>query len=101
MKYYSSSISKKQVNVIFAKAKAGELKIERWVMRDFYSIVNFDGIDWNGSTARLSDDVSRILDNIFEGNIEKAQSRIDFYTKSTFDGYTDKGKATLQRELVK
>ena len=44
----ATEFTRKQINVIFAKAKAGEIKIKKWVIADFYNTADYYGYDDNG-----------------------------------------------------
>ena len=36
--YFATEFTKKQINVIYGKAKNGELKVEKWFIRDLYEL---------------------------------------------------------------
>lgn len=97
---FTSSITRKQVGVIYSKAKAGELKVERWVMAEFYDIAGYDDIDWNGSKARLESVTRKILEVVFSGDMEKAQKAIDEYTEYNWKIMGKKSKARANRAIV-
>lgn len=96
----STEFSKKQIGVVFGKAKAGELKVERFIMSDLYDLADYYGYDDNGNVERAERKVLAILDEVFAGNNEKAQALIDEYTESTFNGLSNKAKAKANREIV-
>lgn len=82
------TITRKQANVIFACAKSGKIKLERWQMSSIYNLADKSDdviIDWNGSIRQERETVRDILDNIFAGDFEKAQARIDkFYNLADY-----------------
>lgn len=43
----ATEFSRKQIGVIFAKAKAGELKVEKFVMSDFYTMADYYDYDYD------------------------------------------------------
>lgn len=96
----ATEFTKKQINVIFAKAKAGELKVESWIMKDFYNLADYYGYDDNGAVERAEQKVKDIIEAAFAGDIEKAQKGIDAYTESELNSLTDKRKAEIDRSLI-
>ena len=97
----ATEFTKKQINVIYAKAKNGELAVERWFLSKMYDLADYYGYDYNGSAAREEDNVLRILENVFANDTAAAQEKIDLTTNSWYNSYTDKYKATFDRSLVK
>lgn len=75
----ATEFTKKQINVIFAKAKKGELKVPKFVISDFYNLADYYGYDDNRSVEESETDILRILDNVFNNNLEKAQELINAY----------------------
>lgn len=96
----ATEFSKKQISVIYCKAKAGELKVEKWVMSEFYDLADFYGVDWNGSITTLEQRILHILESVFSGDLEKAQDQIDFFTKSLFKDLSIKRMNSVDRALV-
>lgn len=45
----ATEFTKKQVNVIFAKAKHGELKVEKWFISELYTLADYYNYDDNRS----------------------------------------------------
>ena len=41
--YKSTEFTRKQINVLYGKAKSGELKVEKWVMKEFYDLAEYRG----------------------------------------------------------
>lgn len=81
----TTEVSRKQINVLFAKAKCGELNIKKWIMNDFYNIADYKGYDDNGSIADDERSILRIIQEVFNGTIEKTQDLIDTYTEETYN----------------
>ena len=73
----ATEFSKKQIGIIFAAAKRGDLKVEKWYMGRLYEMADFYGMDENGSIAEEEQAIKRILDAVFAHDYETAQSRID------------------------
>lgn len=105
MKTYGSNkateFSKKQISVIYGKAKNGQLNIERWVISEFYDLADYYGYDDNRSVERAEADILAILDSVFAGAMDKAQELIDAYTSKNFELMSGKAQAKANRELVK
>lgn len=96
----ATSISRKQIGVIFGKAKRGELKVQKFVMADFYDIADFYNYDDNGNTERAEAQIRRILDEVFAGNDNEAQKLIDSYTEHLFNQLGTKAQGKVDRSLV-
>ena len=96
----ATNISRKQIGVIFGKAKRGELKVQRFVMSDFYDIADFYNYDDNGNVERAEAQIRRILDEVFAGNDQKAQELIDSYTEALFNQLGINAQKKVNRTLV-
>lgn len=96
----ATEFSKKQVGVIYAKAKAGELKVERWVMTELYDLADYYGYDDNGSVEWNERFILMILEAVFSGDLEDAQERIDRYTESGWNALSRKGREKACRDMV-
>lgn len=67
----ATEITRKQVNIVFAKAKTGELKVEKWMMKRLYELADYYGYDDNGSIEQQETDAKEIINSIFEnGNTQ-------------------------------
>lgn len=96
----ATEFTKKQINVIYAKAKKGELKVEKWIANRFYDLADYYGYDDNRSVEDDERTILAILNNVFAGELETAQAQIDCYTKNTFNLLSRKGQQRVNRELV-
>ncbi len=96
----ATEFSRKQISVIFAAAKRGDLKIEKWVISRFYDLADFYGIDWSHGIAEEEQDILAILDKVFSKNMTEAQERIDLYTEQNWNTFTAKAQAKMSREFV-
>ena len=96
----STEFSKKQISVIFAKAKNGELNVEKWIMSDFYDLADYYGYDDNGSVEQAERDILAILEAVFSKDNEKAQELIDNYTKRTWKLISRKRQNAADRSFV-
>jgi hypothetical protein len=96
----ATEFTRKQINVIFAKAKAGEIKIEKWVIADFYNMADYYGFDDNGNAEESERDILEIIEAVFASDIEKAQELIDNYTTKWFERMGRKAQAKANRSLV-
>lgn len=104
MKIYGANkateFTRKQISVIFRNAKAGNLKIEKHIINDFYNLADYYGFDDNKSVERAEFHIMQILDDVFGGDFEKAQKHIDEYTERALADLTPARIAKLNRELV-
>lgn len=96
----ATEFSKKQISVIYGKAKAGQLKIEKWLISRFYDLADFYGIDWNRGIEKNERDILRILDAVFSDDLQKAQEEINFVTESWFKCLSIKGQKNADRAFV-
>lgn len=83
-----TEFTKKQIGVLYKLGKSKELKIEKWVIEDFYNLADYYGYDDNGSIEKRERRILLILDNVFSNNLEAAQEQIDNYTETTFETLT-------------
>ena len=72
-------ITRKQIDVIFSKAKAGELNVEKWMMNTLYSLSEMKDLPYTTYV-----EIKHILDNVFSGNISNAQRLIDEMTEEEY-----------------
>lgn len=75
-----SRLTRKQVNVVYANAKKGNIRVEKWMISQMYELADETEqiIDWNGSIGSKLDKCRMILDAIFANDYEKAQRIIDW-----------------------
>lgn len=97
--YKATDFTKKQINVIFAKAKKGELKVEKWFMSDMYEMADYYGHDFNGSAEQFNDEIMNLLDYVFSGDNEKAQKKIYTLEDIHFSLKSNKNKAKCDRTV--
>lgn len=96
----ATEFTRKQINVIFAKAKAGEIKIEKWVISDFYNTADYYGYDDNGNVEESEKDILKVLEAVFANNTEKAQELIDSYTSKWFPRFGKKAQSKMNHDFV-
>ncbi len=96
----ATEISKKQIGVIYAAAKRGDLQVERWYMTRLYDLADFYGMDENGSVAKEEQDVKAILDTVFAKNWEAAQQMITETTEQVYNLLSNKNQKKANRALV-
>ena len=72
-------VTRKQINTIFSKAKAGELNVEKWMMNTLYSLSEMKDLPYTTYV-----EIKHILDNVFSGNISNAQRLIDEMTEEEY-----------------
>lgn len=105
MKYYGNGMkatefTRKQINVIFAKAKKGDLKVEKWYIGHLYDMADFYSYDENGSAEKEESIIKVLLDAVFAGRIEEAQQIISSETDRRFDLLSNKNQKAANRALV-
>lgn len=96
----ATEFSKKQISVIYMKAKNGELKVEKWVIGEFYDLAEYYGYDDNRNVERAESKILNILDSVFAGEMDKAQKLIDQYTADEFKSMSAKAQKKANRALV-
>ena len=97
--YFATEFTKKQINVIYGKAKNGELKVEKWFIRDLYELAEYYGHDFNRSTESLERTVKKILELVFSVDIEEAQVLINETEDDWYSRYGKKTKAQCDRDV--
>lgn len=95
----ATEFSRKQINVVFVKAKKGEIKVEKWFMSELYSLADYYNYDDNGSVEASETQVLKILDAVFSNNNEKAQELIDSTADRWFSLMGRKGKEKCNRNV--
>jgi len=96
----ATEFSKKQISVIYGAAKRGDLKIEKWVIGEFYDLAEYYGYDDNHSVERAESDILDILDKVFAKDMTGAQELIDRYTEDNWNRMSAKYRAKADRTLV-
>lgn len=81
----ATEFTKKQIGVIYRLAKTGELKVEKWVISEFYVLADYYGYDYNGSVESCETSILKILDAVFAKDLAETQERINEYTEKQFD----------------
>lgn len=95
----ATEFTKKQINVIFAKAKHGELKVEKWFVSELYALADFYDYDDNGSVGESEAQVIRIIEAVFANESEKAQELIDYTSNRWFALMSKKNQAKCNRNI--
>lgn len=96
----ATEFSAKQIGVIYRAAKAGEIRVEKWVSKDLYDMADFYGYDDNCTIERAETKVLAILEAVFNKDMNKAQELIDQYTESTWNLLSVKAQQKANRQLV-
>lgn len=96
----STEFTRKQIGVIFANAKKGNLNVEQWVMKDFYDLADYYGYDDNRNVEHCEFEIKNILAKVFANDFKKAQELIDLYTTSNFDCLSYKLQKKANRNFV-
>lgn len=96
----STEFTKKQVNVIFAKAKSGVLKVEKWFITELYTLADYYGYDDNGSVSASERQVLDILEAVFANDNETAQKLIDEVATDWYNHYSTKNQGKCDRTIL-
>lgn len=88
---FATEFSKKQIGVVYAAAKRGDLKVEKWYMSRLYDLADYYGHDDNRSVEFEERFILNILDAVFSGDYETAQKMIE---KEEEDHYNLMGRKT-------
>lgn len=96
----ATEFTKKQISVIYGMSKRSELKVEKWVISEFYDLAEYYGYDSNGSVELSERTILNILNAVFDKDVERAQKLIDWYTEVNFERMTKKAQAKANRSLV-
>lgn len=96
---FATEFTKKQINVIFAKAKSGALKVEKWFISELYNLADFYGYDDNRGVAAQERNVLNILEAVFANDNETAQTLISETANDWFKSYGNKNRAKCDRSV--
>ena len=104
MKVYGSrkatEFTKKQIGVIYAKAKNGELKVEKWYMDHLYNLADYYGYDDNRSVEDEERNILNILALVFNNELAKAQEIITEQTDMELNLLSRKRMLSADRSFV-
>lgn len=95
----ATEFTKKQISVLYYKAKNGEIKVEKWVINKLYDLANYYNYDYNGSVEKTERKVLIILDAMFNHD-NNLQNLIDNFTETEFNHYTEKVQKAFNRNYV-
>lgn len=97
--FKATEFTKKQISVIYSKAKSGELKVEKWFMSHLYNLDDYYGYDDNRSVEESELAVLKILKSVFDGDIKTAQKLINETENKWFNLYGRKTQAKCDRTV--
>ena len=95
----ATEFTRKQINVVFANAKQGNLKVEKWFMSELYVLADYYGYDDNRSVEWQEREVKDILEAVFSKDYETAQKLIDKTTNDWYNAYGRKTKEKCNRTI--
>lgn len=98
--FFATEFSKKQVNVIYAKAKCGDLKVEKWFINELYTLSDYYGYDSNRSVASQELDVKSIIKAVFENDIINAQDIINTTEDKWYSLMSRKNQEKCCRDII-
>ena len=96
----ATEFTKKQINVIYGKAKGGELHLEKWLVSRLYDMADFYGQDYSGEAEREERYILRALEQVFSGNVAAAQETLDNYKDSCLNSFTTNYLNKLDRTII-
>lgn len=96
---YATEFTKKQISVIYYKAKSEELRVEKWFILELYALADYFGYDDNKNIANEEKEVLDILKEVFDNNLDKAQKLIDETSNKWYNLYSNKIKSKINRNL--
>lgn len=97
--FKATEFTKKQISVLYYKAKNGEIKVEKWVINKLYDLADYYNYDYTGSVEKTEQKVLIILDAMFNHD-NNLQSLIDNFTETEFNHYTEKAQKAFNRNYV-
>lgn len=95
----ATEFTKKQIGIIYYKAKSGELKVEKWFMSFLYDLADYYGTDSNRLVEERESEVLKILDNVFSNKIDEAQELINKKEDKWYESFGEKMKKSCDRNL--
>lgn len=96
----ATEITKKQVNAIYAAAKRGDIKVERWLITEFYNVADYYGYDDNHTVEECERGLKLLINDLFSRDYKAVQKRIDEYTAELETRYSRKFRETADRSLI-
>lgn len=75
----ATEFTKKQINVIYANNKQGNIVVSDSTMKEFYNLADYYGFDDNRSIEREEASILAILNAVFAKDYTKAQELINNY----------------------
>ena len=96
----ATEFTRKQIGVIYRNAKLGNLKVENWIISEFYNLADYYGHDDNRNVENDEKAIKSILDSVFADDLAKAQELIDKYTEKSFNLLGLKMQNSINREFV-
>lgn len=97
----TTEFTRKQINVLYFKAKKGELNIEKWMISKLYDLSEYCGYDDNKSIEQDERTILNILDLMFANDLANAQELINDFTESYFNRLSKKNQIKCDRNFQK
>ena len=94
----TTEFTKKQISVIYSKAKNGELKVEKWVIKELYDLADYYGYDDNKSVEEREQKIMNIINKMFNG--ENVQELINEYTEKNYNLMSKKNQQRADRDYL-
>lgn len=96
---FATEFTKKQIGVVYGKAKSGILKVEKWYMSNMYDLADYYGYDSNRSVAESERHIKKILEAVFSNDLENAQNLINEDSDRVYRLFSKKNQAACDRAL--
>lgn len=97
----ATEFNRGQIGMLYRMAKEGTIKVERWMMNDFYGYAEYYGYDDNTAVADYEAKVLNIIKAAEQNDTAKTQELIDALTDHEFKNLSLKWQAKVNREIVK
>jgi len=94
----NTTLTRKQVNVIYINAGKGLLGTERWVISRMYLLADGADVHECPDPDKEKRKIRDVVDLIFAQNLEGAQKALDEYTQETWARFPDFLRVQLNRD---
>lgn len=92
--YKATEFGKRDIGLIYKKAKNGVLKVEKWFMSALYDLAEYYGTDSNRNVEDRETKVKKIITAVQNDKDDEAQELITAMANNMFESY---GRKTQQK----
>lgn len=97
--YKTTEFGKKDIGLIYKKAKNGVLRVEKWFISALYDLAEFYGTDSNRNVEDRETKVLKIITAVQNDKDEEAQKRIIAMANNMFESYGRKKQQKCDRTI--